>query len=86
MKRMQRIHELLNKNFDDFVFEIKDNSSLHTGHHNFSGFDETHMEILLKTKSFQKINRLEIHRKINDLLAIEFEKGLHSIEIKINQF
>ena len=86
MKRMQRIHELLNKNFSDFEFEVKDNSSSHVGHHNFSGFDETHMEILLKTKSLEKINRLEIHKKINELLSKEFEKGLHSIEIKINQF
>ena len=85
MKRMQRIHKLLNKNFNDFIFEIKDNSSLHVGHHNFNGFDETHIEILLNTKNFEKINRLEIHKKINNLLAKEFEKGLHSIEIKINQ-
>ena len=26
MKRLQRIHELLNKNFEDYVFVIKDNS------------------------------------------------------------
>ena len=54
MKRLQRIHELLNKNFEDYVFVIKDKSKLHAGHHNFSGFDETHMEILLKTKSLKK--------------------------------
>ena len=86
MKRLQRIHELLNKNFEDFIFVIKDNSKLHAGHHNFSGFDETHIEILLKTKILKKINRLEVHKKINTLLAEEFKKGLHSIEIKINRF
>ena len=85
MKRLQRIHKLLNKNFGDFVFEVKDNSSQHTGHHNFSGFDETHMEILLKSKSSKKINRLEVHKKINNLLVKEFDQGLHSIEIKISQ-
>ena len=30
-----------------------------------------------------KYNRLELHRKINDLLKEEFLKGLHALEINI---
>ena len=84
MYRKQRIEELLKKDFSNFKIEIHDKSHLHKGHNNFDGIGETHMLIRILTKSDININRLKVHRKINDLLKYEFEKGLHSIEIKIN--
>ena len=83
MNRKQRIHNLLLNQFREFSIEIIDNSHLHKGHNNFNGLDETHIEIILKIKIPVKIKRLEIHRKINELLENEFKFGLHSIEIKI---
>ena len=84
MDRMQRIKNLLKENFTEFHIEIQDNSNLHAGHNKFDGLGETH--ILIKLKSIQeiKINRLEVHRKINQLLSTEYTNGLHSLEIKIN--
>ncbi len=84
MKRMQRINKLLVDNLEYFSIDIEDNSGLHSGHHNFTGYDQTHLLIKLKSKNLDKIDRLAIHRKINDLLKEEYKKGLHSIEIKIN--
>ncbi len=88
MNRKQRIKELLLNKFDDFSIEIIDRSNLHAGHNNFDGNNETHLQILLKSKINSNINsninRLDIHRKINELIKNEFEMGLHSIEIKIN--
>ena len=86
MNRKQRVNKILLNNFNDFSIEIKDNSHLHVGHHNFNGNDETHLEILLTRNDSTNINRLQIHRKINDLIKNEFDTGLHAIEIKINQF
>ena len=84
MNRMQRINKLLVKNLSEFFIEIKDNSYLHSGHHNFNGLDQTHLLIFLKSKNITNVKRLEVHRKINNLLKDEFDNGLHSIEIKIN--
>ena len=84
MNRKQRIDKLLSKKFDDFILEIIDNSNLHIGHNNFTGKDETHIKIVLTKKNESPLNRLNIHRIINDLLKEEFNKGLHSLEIKIN--
>ena len=84
MNRKQRIDELLSKKFDDFILEIIDNSKLHIGHNNFTGNDETHLKIILTKKNNTASNRLNIHRIINNLLREEFNKGLHSLEIKIN--
>ncbi len=86
MNRQKRITYLLEKNLKDFLIKIFDNSHLHAGHHNFNGSNETHMLIELKCKKKINMNRLTIHRKINDLLANEYNTGLHSIEIRIINF
>ena len=84
MNRKQRIDKILSNKFDNFLLEIVDNSNLHKGHNNFTGNDETHIKITLTKKNAISINRLNIHRIINNLLQEEFKSGLHSLEIKIN--
>ena len=84
MKRKKRILNLLNENLTDFTIEIKDNSALHANHHDFNGQIETHIQLLLKRKNQTEINRIEVHRKINNLLREEFKTGLHSLEINIS--
>ena len=37
-------------------------------------------------KNLKNTNRLEIHRKIYELLKYELDQGLHSIEIKLVNF
>ncbi len=84
MNRKQRIDKILSEKFNDFLLEIIDNSNLHKGHNSFTGNDETHIKIILTKKNKISINRLNIHRVINNLLEDEFKSGLHSLEIKIN--
>ena len=84
MNRKQRIDKLLSKKFDNYLLEIIDNSNLHIGHNNFDGNNETHIKIILTKKNNDTLNRLNIHRIINNLLEHEFKNGLHSLEIKIN--
>ena len=85
MKRKQRIKNLLLTHFKDYDLEIIDNSQLHIGHNNIDGTNETHIKIILiKKNNINKINKLEIHRKINELVSKEFNLGLHSLEISIN--
>ena len=84
MNRKQRINKILSKKLNEFSLEIIDNSNLHKGHNNFTGIDETHFKIILTKKNTIQINRLYIHKIINNLLDEEFRSGLHSLEIKIN--
>ena len=83
MNRKQRILKKLNIHISYFDFNIIDNSNLHSGHNNFDGTGETHLQLNLTLNKQKKINRLEIHRKINELIKEEFDKGLHSMQIKI---
>ena len=84
MNRTKRIKKILKKNLVEFVINVRDNSHSHKGHNNFDGKGETHIIIELQQNSIFKIDRLEIHKKINILLKNEFEIGLHSLQIKIN--
>ncbi len=83
MNRKKKIHNLLLNKFNEFTIEIVDNSDQHAGHNNFNGKNETHLLIVLKCKYNQKVNRLTIHREINNLVKNEFQNGLHSLEIQI---
>ena len=84
MNRKKRIKEILTKKLTNFDIIINDNSSQHSGHNNFDGSNETHIELVLKKVNNNSINKLEIHRLINNILKEEFAKGLNSLEIKIN--
>ena len=83
MNRSKKIENILLEHLTNFHIKIIDSSYLHKGHNNFNGNGETHITIQLKNNDNLKINRLEIHKKINFLLKKEFELGLHSLEIKI---
>ncbi len=84
MNRKERINNLLVNQLKEFSIEIIDNSYLHKGHGDFNGKMETHIKIILTKTKKTKIEKLNIHRKINELLENEFKLGMHSLEIKIN--
>ena len=83
MNRTKKIQDIIEKNFNDFTILVTDDSLAHKGHNNFDGYKETHIIVELKKKYKFKINRLDIHKKINTLLFEEFKQGLHSLQIKI---
>ena len=84
MNRKQRINNLLLNHLKEFSIEILDNSHLHINHNNFDGTGETHIKIILEKRKEVKFDRLNLNKKINELLKNEFELGMHSLEIKIN--
>ena len=83
MNRTKRIKNIIEKNFNEFSILVIDDSLAHKGHNSFDGKDETHIIIELKKKFNLDIKRLEIHKKIYDLLSEEFKIGLHALQIKI---
>ena len=80
--RIERIKQKLQQKFQPEILELVDKSALHQGHFQGGG-DETHLALKIAAQEFKKISLVESHRMINQLLADEFEKGLHAIEIRI---
>ncbi len=86
MNRQNRIVSQLSQLKPTYLKVDNDSSKhqSHTQHLGASGYTgETHYRIEISSLEFQGLTRIEIHRKINDLLKAEFESGLHALEIKI---
>ena len=83
MSRIKRINKLLKLKLKPSILIIKDRSNEHAGHNAFDGLGETHLYIEVKSKIFKDKTKIESHRSINSLIKMEYEKGLHSLEIKI---
>ena len=84
MNRKKRIETILINNFIEWKIKVIDNSEEHIGHNNFDGKQETHFKINLTNLKNSKVNRINIHRKINLLLVNEFSNGLHALEINLS--
>jgi BolA protein len=78
-----RIEKKLKENLKPKFLEIKNNSGLHAGHIGDNGTYETHFAITIESQDLKKLSKIQAHRKINELVKDEFEKGLHALEIKI---
>ena len=81
MNRKKRIQKILTNYFKESKIEVLDNSIGHSGHNEFDGSQESHFKILIDNDSVKLISRIDLHRKINQLLKDEFNNGLHALQI-----
>ena len=49
MNRTKKIQEIMEKNFNEFIISVTDDSLSHKGHNNFDGNEQTHIICLLYT-------------------------------------
>lgn len=50
--------------------------------HGFSRGGESHFKVLIVSKAFEGLNRVERHQKINRELTEEFNQGLHALSLR----
>ena len=85
VSRKTRIENRLNDLFDPIKLVVRDDSEAHAGHAQVDkDAKETHFYINLVSKSFQGMNRIEMHKKIYSILNDEFNSGLHALELNIS--
>ena len=82
LKRKINIENLILKNYEPEFFSVLDVSEQHRGHQNFKEDVESHFEIIIVSKKFKNLNRIERHRMVNQSLKEEFLSDLHSVIIK----
>lgn len=67
--------------------ELLDDSHKHASHVEHlgeaAGSGETHFRLTLVCEKFDGLSRIDRQRLINDLLADEFQKGLHALQMKL---
>jgi len=59
------------------VLKVIDESS---NHHVPVG-SESHFKVIIVSDQFEKISLINRHRKINELMQSEFDKGMHALSI-----
>lgn len=83
MDREKRIIEKITNFLNPEKLVVKNNSALHSGHLGDDGTGQTHFYLEVKAQKLSELTRVKAHKIINELLAEEFENGLHALEIKV---
>lgn len=78
-----KIERKLQENLNPGFLKVTNNSHLHKGHLGDDGSGETHFKVEISSLNLDGLSRVKKHQKVNNILKEEFEKGLHSLEIKI---
>ena len=79
----QKIEKKLMENLQPKFLQVENKSHLHRGHLGDDGSGETHFAIIIAADSLENLSHVQAHRKINKLLKVEFENGLHALEIRV---
>ena len=62
--------------------QIIDNSDLHRKHKSFNP-DKVHLKIIIYSKRFKEMKRIDAHKMIFSLLKEEIKNKIHALEIEI---
>ena len=84
--RKKRIETILKKNFSPTALLVRDDSKKHEGHSQISiNTKETHffVKMVLNSCTISKVN---LHRKVYNLLDNEFSCGLHALELDLKTY
>ncbi|MGI9357176.1 MAG: BolA family protein [Rhizobiaceae bacterium] len=77
-----KLEEKMRQAFDPQSLEIINESHLHAGHQpGFDGQGESHIRVKIVAATFNGMNRVQLHRAINELCAEEIAAGLHALAI-----
>lgn len=81
--RKKRIETILKKNFSLKVLLVRDDSKKHEGHTQVTrNAKETHFFIKMVLNKCT-ITKVDLHRKVYNLLHDEFTNGLHALELDL---
>ena len=62
--------------------QIINNSDLHRKHKSFNP-DKVHLKIIIYSKKFKEMKRIDAHKMIFSLLKEEMKNKIHALEIEI---
>ena len=78
--REERIRQCLRKTLDPQELSIKDQSQLHIGHEGAKD-GKGHYDLLLVSRAFEGVNRVQRHRMVYDALRDLLESDIHALRI-----
>jgi BolA family transcriptional regulator, general stress-responsive regulator len=83
VSRASRLKNLIEQRFAPLDMAIEDQSARHSGHAGAQPEGETHFHIRIVSRAFEGVSRVARHRAVTELLAAEFESGLHALSLEL---
>jgi BolA protein len=81
--RERRIRQALTQAFAPTELAVEDDSARHAGHAGARAGGETHYTVRLVSEHFRGRSRVECSRMVHQVLAAEFDSGLHALSLNL---
>jgi BolA protein len=75
--------EKLEAAFSPSLLQVIDESHHHAGHSGSRPDGESHFRIRISAAAFDGLNRVNQHRKVNEVLAEELNSRVHALAIEV---
>jgi len=77
------ITEKINKNLSPDFFKIINFSDKHKNHYLEDNNDTSHIKLIIVSKSFENLSKIDRERLIHKLISEEISNSIHSIRLKL---
>ena len=84
MEYFKRIQKKLNKNFSPAFLKVIDESDLHAGHSGARPGGETHFRVIMQSKLFDGLSRIERQRAVHKVLKSELDERVHALSLELS--
>ena len=74
----KKIEHTLRDNFNLIHLEVINESHMHSGPNT-----ESHFKVILVSDEFEDVKLVQRHRRINELLKVELENGVHALSLHL---
>ena len=77
------ITEKINKNLLPDFFKVINFSDKHKNHYLEDDNDTSHIKLIIVSKRFERLSKIDRERLVHKLLSEEISKNIHSIRLKL---
>ena len=83
MNLEKTITKKINDNFSPDFFKIINFSDQHKNHFLEDNNDTSHIKLIIVSKDFENLSKIDRERKVHKILSDEISKDIHSIRFKL---
>lgn len=84
MSRETEIKLKLTEAFAPTHIEVRNDSDRHAGHAGHDGSGESHFHVVLRSASFDGLNRIARHRAVHKALGADLTAEIHALSLDLD--
>ncbi len=82
MKIADLIEQRLTEALAPEILEVKDESHLHAGHAGARAGGESHFRLLVVSRNFEGLSRIDRQRRVNEILRDALKEQIHALAMR----